>query len=92
MKAHMPNRPCRRPGYCLEAIDNELLLFHPAQSQIMYCNETASVIWQLCDGQRTPQEIVELLTAAYPEAAEAMSGDVETTLHQFSQHSAIEWV
>lgn len=88
----MPNKPCRKPGYCLETIDNELLLFHPAQSQIMYCNETASVIWQLCDGQHTTQDIVALLAAAYPEAAEVMPGDVETTLQQFSQHGAIEWV
>ena len=88
----MPHKPCRRPGYCLEALDNELLLFHPAQAQIMYCNETASVIWQLCDGQHTTQEIVALLAAAYPEAAEIMAGDVETTLQQFSQHGAIEWI
>ena len=51
------NKPRRKPDYRLEAIDNELLLYHPAETKILYCNETASLIWQLCDGQRTLQEI-----------------------------------
>jgi hypothetical protein len=73
-------------------IDNELLLFHPAQAKILYCNETASLIWQLCDGQRTPQEITHLLAAAFPEAADTIADDVEATLRQFLQHGAIEFV
>jgi hypothetical protein len=88
----LPNRPCRKSGYRLEMIDNELLLFHPAQAQILYCSETASLIWQLCDGQRTLQEITALLVAAYPEAADTIAEDVAATLLQFSQHGAIEFV
>lgn len=86
------NKPCRKPDYRLEMIDNELLLFHPAQTKILYCNETASLIWQLCDGQRTPQEIAALLAAAYPGAADTIAHDVENTLQQFAQHGAIEFV
>jgi hypothetical protein len=85
-------KPRRQPDYCLEAIDNELLLFHPARTQMLYCNETASMIWQLCDGQRTPQEIIALLAEAFPEAADTMADDVEATLKQFSRHGAIEFV
>ena len=86
------NKPRRKPDYQLEMIDDELLLFHPAQSKILYCNETASLIWQLCDGQHTPQEITALLAAAFPEAADAMADDVTAALRQFSQHHAIEFV
>ena len=85
-------KPRREPGYRLETIDNELLLFHPAQAEILYCNETASLIWQLCDGQRTPQEITHLLAAAFPEAADTIADDVKATLRQFLQHGAIEFV
>jgi hypothetical protein len=87
-----PNKPHRKPNYHLEMIDNELLLFHPAQAQILYCNETASLIWQLCDGQRTVQEITALLAASFPEAADTIANDIETTLQQFLQHGAIEFV
>jgi len=86
------NKPRRKDDYRLEMIDNELLLFHPAQTRILYCNQSASLIWQLCDGQSTTQEIIALLAAAFPEAAEGMAHDVQATLQQFEQHGAIEFV
>jgi hypothetical protein len=86
------NKPRRKPDYRLEMIDNELLLYHPVETQVLYCNETASLIWQLCDGQRTPREITVLLAEAFPEAAATIAKDVETTLQQFSQHGAVEFV
>lgn len=84
------SRPNRKPGFHLEAIDNELLLFHPVQTTVMYCSETASLIWRLCDGQRTVEEIAALLVDAFPEAAEEIPGDVEAALEQFLRHGAIE--
>lgn len=85
-------KPRRKPDYRLEIMDDELLLFHPAQTKILYCNQTASLIWQLCDGQRAVPEIIELLSAAYPAAADTIQADVDTTLQQFVQHGAIEFV
>jgi hypothetical protein len=85
------SRPHRNPDYRLEAIDGELLLFHPERGEIMYCNETASLIWQLCDGGRTTQEIVDLLVDTFPEAAAAIPGDVESTLQELHQHGAIRF-
>jgi hypothetical protein len=88
----LSNIPQRQPDYQLEAIDDELLLFHPAQTTILYCNPTASLIWQLCDGQRTIQEIIDLLTAAYPEAKDTLSAETQATLEQFQQQGAIQFV
>ena len=83
------DKPRRQPDYRLEMIDNELLLFHPTHEKILYCNETASLIWQLCDGRRTIQEITDLLSAAYPEAADVITGEVKATLDEFLRHRAI---
>jgi hypothetical protein len=58
----------------------------------MYCNSTASLIWGLCDGQRTVQDIIALLSAAYEPAAAAVAADVEATLNQFHQQGAIGYV
>lgn len=88
----LSNKPQRQPDYQLEMIDNELLLFHPAQTTIFYCNETASLIWQLCDGQRTIQDITNLLASAFPEAADTIADDVEVTLQRFLRHGAIKLV
>jgi len=84
------NKPRRRPDYRLEPMDQELLLFHPERGTVLYCNETAALIWQLCDGQRTVEEIVALLVEAYPEAADSITGDVEATVREFTAHGALE--
>ncbi len=85
-------RPRQAPDFKLEKMDDDLLLFHPAQNKIFYCNETAALIWQLCNGERTPAEIGALITAAYPEAAEAIEQQLASTLSQFHEQGAIEYV
>ena len=84
-------QPCQKPHYRLEKIDDELLLYHPSQTTIMYCNPSASLIWQLCDGERTIEEIISLLSAAYEQPLETITPEVTTTLQQFHQHQAIEY-
>ena len=81
--------PTRQPGYRLEELDGELLLYHLDQTQIISCNQTASLIWQLCDGSRSVAEITQLLIEAYPEAEADIRRDVADTLAQFAQHGAI---
>ncbi len=83
------SKPKREPDYRLEMIDGELLLYHLNETKILYCNQTASLIWQLCDGQKTVGEIASLLQEAYPEAAEAIAADLQATLQQFLAHNSI---
>ena len=86
------SKPRRKPDYRLEMIDGELLLFHPGETKIMYCNQSASLIWRLCDGQHTVEEIASLLSQAFPEAADTIPAEVEATLRQFHEHGAIEYI
>lgn len=81
--------PAQQPDFRLEMLDDELLLYHPAATKIMYCNATASLVWQLCNGQRSVQEIIALLANAYPEAADSLPADVTAALQQFVDHGAI---
>jgi hypothetical protein len=83
------DRPQRESGYYMECIDDEILLFHPGRTEIVYCNETASLIWQLCDGERTVQELIDLLADAYPEAGPALADDVLVTLQRLAEHGAV---
>jgi hypothetical protein len=85
-------KPRQTPDFRLEQLDGELLLYHPGQTTIMYCNPTASLIWGLCDGQRSVGDIIGLLSAAYEQAAAAIAADVQATLEQFHQHGAIGYV
>jgi hypothetical protein len=65
--------------------------YHPGQTTILYCNPSASVIWQLCDGQRTVEEITALLAESYPDSAGTIVADVESTLRRFAAYGAIEF-
>ncbi|MCB0191328.1 MAG: PqqD family protein [Anaerolineae bacterium] len=85
-------RPQQVSDYHLEELDGELLLFHPGQTTIIACNPTASLIWQLCDGQRTTAEIVALLQTAFPEAAEMIPAEIDALLQQFNRHGALDFV
>jgi len=86
----LSHRPRQKPDFRLEEIDGELLLYHPTQTTIMYCNPSASIIWQLCDGGRTVEEITMLLAAAFEQNLETITADVESTLDSFCKHKAIE--
>ncbi len=86
------SRPRPTPGYRMEVLDDEQLLYSAEQTRILCCNETASLIWRLCDGERSVGEIVALLQAAYPEASDSILEDVATTLAEFAQHGALEFV
>ena len=82
-------RPAPLAGFSLEEMDGELLLFHVEQEKVLYCNATAGLVWRLCDGERTLDEIVELLTEAYPEAREKLRGDVVDALGKLSDAGAL---
>jgi hypothetical protein len=86
------NKPLRNPDYRLEKMDNEILLFNPQSQVVLYLNESASLIWQLCDGQRSVPEFAKLLTDTYPEAAAEILTDVHETIQQFLDKKVITLV
>ena len=86
------NKPRRTQNYRLEMLDGELLLYEPGETKILYCNQTASLIWQLCDGTHTKEEITAFLKKGYPEVAETIASDVDETLSRFLDEGAIELV
>ncbi|MGA8261628.1 MAG: pyrroloquinoline quinone biosynthesis peptide chaperone PqqD [Arenicellales bacterium] len=73
----------------LEEIDDELLLYHPAKTKAVYLNETAALVWQLCDSKRSVSEIISLLEENYPESS-SIKSDVEATLKQLADNGAVE--
>jgi len=75
--------------FSLEEIDDELLLYHPAKTKAVYLNETAALVWQLCDSKRSVSEIISLLEENYPES-DSISNDVEATLKQLADNGAVE--
>ncbi|MFM8322925.1 MAG: pyrroloquinoline quinone biosynthesis peptide chaperone PqqD [Chloroflexota bacterium] len=84
------DRPARKADYRLEQLDDELLLYHPNETRILYLNPTASLIWGLCDGERSVAQIIAVLEEAYPEAQDAIAGDVQDSLAHLLEQGCIE--
>lgn len=82
--------PKRVSNYSLEELDGELLLYHPTRSTILYLNKTASVVWSLCDGNYTVEQIIELISDAFCQDPEDISADVNSTLSKFIEAGSIE--
>ncbi len=79
-------------GFELEEIDGELLLYSPSSTRSVFMNSTASVIWRLCDGEQTVDQIIDLLSEAFPEASESIKQDVTDSINLFIENGAIEFV
>ncbi|MCI5220966.1 MAG: PqqD family protein [Candidatus Electrothrix sp. LOE2] len=64
------------PDYLLERIDNEVTVYHPTFTTSLYLNETGGLIWELCDGQRSTADIIDILGEIYQENRRQIAEDV----------------
>lgn len=81
--------PRRMPEYVLERTDSEYQLRHRGSDTAIYINETAALLWELCDGGKSVGNIKRMLLAAYPDAAESISPDVDKAISTLLGHGAL---
>lgn len=81
--------PTPLKGFQIEDLDGEIVLLHPARNVIIYSNQTGALIWQLCDGHRSVDEIIGILSAAYPESKEEIAADVPQTIQSLVTSGAL---
>jgi hypothetical protein len=84
--------PRQKLDYRLERLGDEILLYHPARTKAIYLNETASLVWALCNGERTTDEIAGLLRDAFHEQAVEIGADVAAILRHFAEQDVVEFV
>jgi pyrroloquinoline quinone biosynthesis protein D len=82
--------PRRHERYTVEWMDNESLIYRSPSKMAIYLNETATVIWKLCDGTRTVKEIIDLLVEAFPDAASDVGADVKETIDELVRNGALQ--
>ncbi|MBC7582696.1 MAG: PqqD family peptide modification chaperone [Tardiphaga sp.] len=68
--------PRQRRGFRLEQMDDESLLYHDKLLKTVYLNDSATVIWTLCDGARSVADIASLINQAYEGTQHDVSDDV----------------
>ncbi len=70
------------PGYLLEKIDDEITVYHPTLATSLYLNETGALIWELCDGERSISEVIDILVENYPENSRQIADDVRALIRR----------
>ena len=81
--------PRQKAGYEAADLDGEFMLYHSAEAKALYLNETASLIWKLCDGERSVESIRGLLRDAYPDAHE-LPAQVDEAFQVLVREGAVE--
>ena len=91
MAFKMQTKPPKKcDGFIIEQMDGEVVLLHPAKNIIIHSNETAALIWQLCDGNNTVTQIIDLLVSAYPDARAQITQDVPDTIQKLRAQGALD--
>lgn len=70
---------------------NDLVLYDPQRGRMHVLNASAAMIWRLCDGSRTEEEIVARLTSEFEvdEAADP-ARDVSEILGLFKKENLLD--
>jgi pyrroloquinoline quinone biosynthesis protein D len=75
-------------GFFIEEMDGEILLYKTGTHKVVYLNETAALVWKLCDGERTVREIADLLGKGFPNCGD-LAQDVEKAIQSLLKEGAI---
>lgn len=83
--------PRRRSGIRVELAGERLTLRDPGREEVFVVNDTALAIWEQCDGETTPDEIVRGIAALFDAAADVIAEGVDTILVELTRASLIDW-
>jgi hypothetical protein len=85
-------RLAKNPDLFVEDMDEEILLYEAGSHRAIYLNETAALVWRLCDGTRTVQEVAEMLAENYPDARADLPRDIESAVEMLLREGALSAV
>jgi hypothetical protein len=81
-------KPVRKDEVALYRNDSHAVLCE-AGRDVMRLNNTASRIWELCDGKNSPAEIAHVLSKEYDVSPSACFNDVVISLRTFRREGLI---
>jgi len=76
-------------GFFVEEMEGENLLYRLGTHKAIHLNETATLIWKLCDGSRSVQDIVDLLRKEFPASEADIAVDVREAVELLAGEGAL---
>ncbi len=78
--------PQVRNDITLQDLGDEIMLYDTDGEKVHVLNHTASVIWNLCDGRHSLEEMQQELIQSYPSISESdILADIRTALEDFKE-------
>ncbi len=91
MNAVRHHRPARREGVWLRRAGAEVVLYDSQSSRVHLVNDAAAAIWDLCDGDTEPAEMIEAICQLSGMPRPIVVEDVERILNEFTTAGLITW-
>lgn len=82
--------PKIKPDLLSEAIEDDVVVLVPETDQVHLLNLTAAAIYELCDGTRSVDQIVDALRRSVPNPPDEIDHDVNRTLAELSEKGLLE--
>lgn len=84
-------RPARRETVGVERRHFGAALVDPSNGRVHLVNHTAAAIWELCDGETDPQEMIDAVCTLSGLPREVADEDVENILLEFDGAGLLAW-
>ncbi len=84
-ETHTGHSPRRVGRVVQHEIDGEIVLYDPKRNRVHTLNPTAAVIWQLCDGSRTADQLDEDMAILYDMDLSVIKRDLSQVLREFEK-------
>ncbi|HHT9155566.1 MAG TPA: PqqD family peptide modification chaperone, partial [Candidatus Tripitaka sp. YC43] len=88
----MEERPKTRIDLINETVEEEVVIYDPKNHNLHHLNPMAGVIWELCDGNHTPEEITEEVVSVLETDPVQVERDVTKTIEEFQRKGLLEVV
>jgi hypothetical protein len=85
-------RPVRRKDVWLRQSKSENAVYNPGTGEVYILNDTALAIWDLCDGETRPEEMMSAICTLTSLPPEVVAEDLERILLEFDTAELIEWL
>jgi len=77
-------RPVRTPGCHTRELEGELVVYDPSTHEVVVLNPTACFLFELCDGERTVEDILRCLEERFDAPREVLARDLAATLTELA--------
>lgn len=81
--------PYHSPETRMQKFDDEVVVYCTQRKKAIYLNETAAVIFELCDRTRTVADIVKLISENYPDQIEEVREHIIAAIEYLWREGAI---